>query len=199
LPSRALPSALVSLAFIGAAALLCSCRSLQADGGYRQPNPFFITDDLRLPLLDTALLDAPLDLAQNVKGSYGGKTYFLVAYAKADSGSIDMVGLDAMGTQVFDLAYAKSKGIRFFSPVGLPGSSPEYLVADFQLAYYPFAALRDALAPRGLELTESGEGSTRERRLSRAGREIVKIEYSPGLLRYENELRGYSYEIRVAE
>jgi hypothetical protein len=183
------------LAFIGAATLLCSCRSLQAGGGYRQPEPYYLTNDLKLPLLDTALLDSPLDLAQHIKGSYKGKVYFLDAYAKADAASLDMVALDAMGTQVFDLAYSKAKGIRFSSALGVSGTKPEYIVADFQLAYYPFEAVKAALATHGLDFSQRTEDGRSVRSLSFAGREIVRIETLPEGFRYDNLLRGYSYEI----
>jgi hypothetical protein len=152
-------------------------------------------DDLRLPLFDTALLDTDLDLAQHIKGSYGGKTYFLDAYAKADSKGLDMVGIDAMGTEVFDLSYAKAKGIRFSSAMGMSAVKPEYVVADFQLAYYPFNEIKSALAKYGLDFVESEELGIPVKTLSRSGRVIARIETRPTGMRYENLLRGYSYEV----
>jgi hypothetical protein len=152
-------------------------------------------DDLRLPLLDTAILGAPLQLDQRIRASYKGKVYFIDAVAKADSDSVDMVGLDALGTQLFDLSYSKTKGIRFESALGIAKARPEYIVADFQLAYYPFEAVRSALARYGLDFSSSAADGAEVRTLSRAGRAIVRIETLPAGYKYENLLRGYSYEV----
>jgi hypothetical protein len=199
LSSRAPSQAIAVLTIIGAAALLCSCTSLAASSGYRQPQPYYLADDLRLPLLDTALLGAPLDLAQHIKGSYGGKVYFLDAYSKAGPEGVDMVGLDAMGTEVFDLSYSKAKGIRFSSALGMSGVKPEYVVADFQIAYYPFEAVKVALAPYGLDFEEIESGGREAKVLTRSGREILRVESLPKGLRYANALRGYSYEVTESE
>jgi hypothetical protein len=176
-------------------ALLCSCRSLADGGSYRQPEPYYLMNDLRIPLLDTGLIGSPLDIAQHIKGSFGGKVYFLDAFVKADAHTIDMVGVDAMGTQVFDLSLSKSKGIRFSSVLGSSSIKPEYVIADFQLAYYPFEAVKTALAPYGLDFILIEEGRHRLRLLKRGEREIIRIETLPQGIRYENVLRGYSYEI----
>jgi hypothetical protein len=153
-------------------------------------------DDLPLALLDPSLLDAPLDLSQRIKGSYGGKTYFLDAYLKADDASLDIVGLDSMGTQLFDLSYVASKGIAFSSPVGMSNVRPEYIVADIQLAYYPFEEVRKTLAKQGLDFERAEVGGGSLKTLSRAGKAIVTIQYAENSLRFENLLRGYSYEVK---
>jgi hypothetical protein len=152
-------------------------------------------NDLRLPLFDTAMLGKAIELDQRIKGNYGGKLYFFDAYIRADADSLDMVGLDAMGTQIFDLAYSKTGGIRFKNALGIPTARPEYVVADFQLTYYPFDAVKAALVPYGLDFVRREEGGRALRSLFRDGREIIRIETLPRGYKYENLLRGYSYEI----
>jgi hypothetical protein len=183
---------------MGASCLLCSCGSLPAGERFRRPKPVYITDDRALPLLDTALLDRSLELSQRVKGSYGGKVYFLEVYSKADAEGLDMVGLNSLGTEVMDISYSKSKGIRLSNKLGAPGFKPEYVVADFQIAYYPFEAVRAALEPYGLDFElRVGDGSE-SRVLSRGGRVILAVERLPGGLRLTNTLRGYSYDVQEA-
>lgn len=197
--SRAPSPAIAALALIGAALLLSSCTSLSGASAYRQPQPYYLADDLKLPLLDTRLLDKPLDLSQRIKGSYGGKIYFLDAYSKAGPEGIDMVGLNAMGTEVFDLSYDRAKGIRFSSALGMAGIKPEYVLADFQIAYYPFEAVKAALAPYGLDFEKAEAGGKVAKVLYRGGREILRVDYLERGLRYVNSLRGYSYEIAESE
>lgn len=186
------------MAFICAACFLCSCRSLSGGGEYRQPSRFYIADDLALPLLDTSLLRGSLDLSQRVRGSYGGKVYFLDVLSKADSEGVDMVCLGSMGAAIMDLSYSKSKGIRFSSADGMGRIKPEYIVADFQIAYYPFDAVKAALAPYGLDYERHDRDGVPTRALSRAGKTILTIEELPDGLRLTNLLRGYSYEARAS-
>jgi hypothetical protein len=184
------------VALLGISCCLCTCRSLPAGEGYRQPKRVYVTNDLAIPLLDTALLDRSLDFSQRVKGSYGGKVYFLDVFAKADAEGIDMVGLNSLGTEVMDISYSKVKGIRLASKLGGSRFKPEYVVADFQIAYYPFEAVRAALEPYGLDFELRGDEGHETRVLSRGGKAILSVERLPEGLRIVNSLRGYSYELR---
>lgn len=190
----ALAGALVACGF-----LLTSCASLSGAQAYRQAQPYYLTDDVKLPLLDTRMLPSAREGLQHIKGSYNGKTYFIDTYVKAGPDEIDMIGLDAMGSQLFDLELARGKGIRFTSALGMTGIKPEYILADYQLAYYPFEAVRSFLAGYGFDFVQRDDAGVSERILSRKGRELLKIETLEKGLRYTNELRGYSYEITESE
>ena len=142
------------------------------------------------------MLRESLDLSQHVKGSYRGKVYFLEVCAKADSEGLDMVGLNSMGAEIMDLSYSKAKGIRLSSSLGMKSLRPEYVVADYQIAYYPFEAVKAALAPYGLDFELRELDGIATKVLSRKGRTILTVEPLPDGLRFTNVLRGYSYELR---
>jgi hypothetical protein len=136
-----------------------------------------------------------IDMAQRMEGRYRDETFFLDIFTKASGTGVDIVGLDSMGTQVFDLSYSKQNGIRMDSAFGKGRLAPEYVIADFQFAYYPFEAVRTALTARGAGFEERDENGARIRLLSWRGREILRIIRESGGLRVVNSLRGYSYTL----
>ena len=131
-----------------------------------------------------------MDNYQIVTATYGGRTYQLSAWVKADDAGLDMTLMNELGTSLGELSY-RDRTVSFSSPVFPQSIGGEYIVADFQLCFYNTPALRQALENCGLSLEETDTG----RRVLQGKNLIVEIEKSRNVVRFVNHLRGYGYTL----
>lgn len=104
---------------------------------------------------------------QMVTGSFQGQSRSMRVRVEISPERLSMIGLNHVGVPLFTLTHdgahldATMTGDNRL-PVGdgLP-VDPRYVLADFQLAFWPVEALRPALAPRGLVLEVGPDGARR--------------------------------------
>jgi hypothetical protein len=90
-------------------------------------------------------------------------------------GTMTIVGLSAMGVRIFTIKYdGQSTSVENTLPIP-PQLTPERLLADFQLVYWPLGALRPPLEAAGWKVTEPAPGT---RRLRRDDRLLVEVHYA---------------------
>jgi hypothetical protein len=161
----------------------------------RLPDPVWLTDARQISILPVAALGGRLETRQLIQGIYKGQSYAMDVVIDADAGHFSLIALNGFGTQIFDLEY-DAAGLRYESGLPIGKLKPEYLMADFQLCYFPAGALRGMLEAAGLGFDQEGQG-TRWRRTVRDGAAaIIEIERTGSELNYRNLLRGYSYHIQ---
>lgn len=151
------------------------------------------------PLLSPASFGGTARLEQVLHAAYGETEMSLVCHVSVDPAQLTVLGTTALGQRVFSLSYdgrtLKSERSSF-APKEL---QPERIVADLQLAFWPAAALKAALAGSGWSLTEPRPGL---RRLARDGRiwsetHAAGAEAPPGRLWLVNLAYGYSIDIQT--
>jgi len=126
------------------------------------------------PLIAPATLKSNRSANQIVRGAFGARemTFNCVLAVRGDT--LTVVGLTAMGVRAFTLRY-DGRQIQVDNDLPVPPQlTPERLLADIQLVFWPLDALRPALARDGWQLTEiSGT-----RRLRRGDTLVAEVHYS---------------------
>jgi hypothetical protein len=170
-----------------------SCATKAAPG---ENQPFaYLTDNSKYFLLPPNGIEKPMDMAQRISASFGGRDYFFNVWVKADETGMEMTLFNELGAGMGELSYGN--GVVHFSSSVLPGYvKPEYIVADFQLCFYEPSLLRQALKKCGLAFEiqgEPGNGIDGVRRVLKGKNLILEIETVNNVVRLVNHLRGYSY------
>ncbi|WP_010253136.1 DUF3261 domain-containing protein [Treponema primitia] len=174
---------------------LVSCATTQKPN--QNVSPVYVTNRVTYTLLSPDHIEAPLDMAQQISGVYGGQEMLLDAWVQADRGGISIALINSFGVSMGDLSFT-GDAISFSSSMFPPSFKAEYVAADFQFCFYRIDALVPAL--RGLslvvEIRDTPDGSVEVRRIFDKKKLIIEIEKKPDEVRYTNVLRGYAYTLR---
>jgi hypothetical protein len=116
------------------------------------------------PLVPPASLAADRAANQVVRGAFGEREMTFNCVLSKQGNVLTVVGLTAMGVRAFTLKYdGQTISVENNLPVP-PQLTPELLLADIQLVFWPLSALQPALAAAGWQLTEPFSGTRRLRR-----------------------------------
>jgi hypothetical protein len=156
-------------------------------------------DRARYNLLPPRDIEAPLDMAQHIRGSYGEQEFVMDAWVKADTTGVIMAFFNGFGAGMGDLSFDEG-GIAFSSAFLPQTVQGEYIMADFQLCFYRIDALAAALkrAGLGLRVETTPEGEIRTIVAAKApdnSKILITIEKSRRAVRYINHQRGYAYTL----
>lgn len=163
----------------------------------------YVTDTKTVSLLPPECMAGSMDTFQLLTGSYGTQHFALQAYTRADADGISMTLLNEMGITVATLSYTKD-GTNFQSAYMPDSIRAEYMLLDFQNAYYDADVLRDHYAANGLRFERSREGGRDYRRIYDSRKlieEIITEENTAAgtRLSVQNRLRSYRYELAELE
>ena len=172
---------------IFAAILLCFSSCASAARARESQLYVWLTNNARFFLLPPEYIETPMDNHQLMSASFGGQNFQLSAWVKADEMGIDMTMVNELGATVGELSY-RAGAVSFSSPMVPRSIGGEFIVADFQLAFYCAIALRKALESIGLFFEEAGVN----RRVFEGEMLIIDIERRPNAVMIVNHLRGYS-------
>ncbi len=186
---------LLALSIAFGAALASGCAGGPSPA--RAIRPVFLTNAKSIVLLPTQALGGTVEVRQLMEGRYGSMTYSLEAYVKAGPEEIAMVALSGFGTEVYSLTYRNS-GIEFTAVPFAGNPKPEYLVADFQLCYFPAAAVSSMVGAAGLAFTETKTDDGWRREVRDGDAVVIGVSRRGATIEFENRLRGYGYTIREA-
>jgi hypothetical protein len=159
----------------------------------------YITDERIYKLLPPAGIEAPLDMLQQVSGSYGRQEFLMNVWVRAGESGIAMSLFNSLGVGLGELSYREGD-LSFSSPVFPPSFKAEYIIADFQFCFYRIDLLSQALKAAGLTLSVSRDKTEEEgyrefRRIFQGAALLVEIEKTPARVRYINHLRNYAYTL----
>jgi hypothetical protein len=184
----------VSKRFVFARPLLILCLvSCAAKHDSSPYSPVYVTGRARYALLPPSDIEIPLDMAQQITGSYGNREFLLDSWVKADEDGITIALFNALGADMGQLSFDAAR-ISFVSSVFPPELKPEYLAADFQFCFYRVDALVQALKASGLTLIAEKDVRT----IYSGRKRIIEIVKTGETVRYTNFLRNYSYTLRGA-
>ena len=126
------------------------------------------------PLVTPAALNADHTSNQIVRGAFGAREMTVNCVLTVRGQTLTIVGLTAMGVRAFTIRY-DGQTVQVENDLPVPAQlTPERLLADVELVYWPFDALRAAFDKVGLKLTEP---FARTRRLRRGNRLIAEVHY----------------------
>ena len=126
------------------------------------------------PLVAPSTLGASRTVNQIVRGAFGEREMTINCVVTVKDGVMTIVGVSAMGIRIFTMKYdGKSTSIDNTLPI--PAQlTPERLLADFQLVFWPLEALQKPLAASGWQVSEA----TGTRRLRRDTHLVAEVHYA---------------------
>jgi hypothetical protein len=175
--------------------LFFSCSSTDLHKGELS---YFITDEKRVELLSPSLLGETRSIQQFVQGRYGDNEYSLMAVVQLKNEAIFIQGLTAMGTSLFEITYRENQ-VDYSGSNRFPQDTALYILADYQLCYYPASLLEGSLEKSGIRFEEILSSSGWERDLYDGEEKIISIRREGQMLLFTNILRNYSYNIEEAD
>ncbi len=173
---------------------------LVACSGMEQVRPVESEAGLYFQRLNPRQLGISISTEQKIDANYGDRKGTFLSAVEISPEKMTIVAATATGQRLFTL-HLSDKGKLDFDSGVLDDTTvkPEYIVADFQLIFWPAETIRAAL--QGPEWALVLKDTPRVRReLLRDGRLIVEIEYSHknpwrGGIAFRNLQRNYSLAI----
>ena len=166
--------------------------------------PVYYTDDRSVELLPTASMTETLDMPQHIAGKFtkpDGSTDSFEAdsWVRAND-SILSIMFTGFGTTLGEITYERDSVKAESSVMDVAKLKAEYLIADFQLCFYPYQALKENFEKFGFAFDETRgtaldyvrtlkDGNTLVLTAQRKGKEITLV----------NNLRHYSYSITLGD
>lgn len=172
-------------------------------------NQVRIANALVFDLLPPASFGASLVLTQAATIGFGDEQHELLFYTEISPESISMVGTLPNGTRLFSIIYdgqtITSDGARDL----LSRITPEYFLADLQLAQWPLAEVANDLAAANRcfalgSCVISETADHLQRNLNRDGQPVISIQYDAivhyqNSTSYEHNERGYRLQIETLD
>lgn len=169
--------------------------------------PIYYSDDRSVQLLPTGAMKGEIDMAQHLEGhfakadgdtsSFSGDTW-----VRANDTILSIHLFSGFGTTIAELIYAHDSVSLSSSFIDGEKMKPEYVLADFQICFYPFEALKENFEKSGFEFSEERSRSNSadfHRTLKEKGSVILWAKKSGSEIELVNELRKYRYHITLGE
>jgi hypothetical protein len=133
------------------------------------------TGDGSRPLLAPVTLGSARAVNQIVRGALGERELTMNCVVTVKDGVMSIVGLSALGVRLFTIKYdGQATTIDNALPIP-PQLTPERLLADLQLVFWPLDALKQPLATAGWQVSEPTPGT---RRLRHATQLVAEVHYA---------------------
>ena len=167
--------------------------------------PVYYSDNRSVALLPTAAMTEKLDMSQHLRGEFTQqdgslKSFEGDSWVRANDSVLSIMLFSGFGTTIAEITYGKDS-LHFESSVmDVEKMKAEYVLADFQVCFYPYKALKDNFEAAGFVFEETRgialdfvrtlkDGNTLVLTAQRKGKEITLV----------NSLRHYSYHITLGE
>ena len=187
---------------LACALLLVSCSRSNVKPGTA---PVYYSDSRSVALLPTSAMTEKLDMPQHLRGEFtqqdgSMKSFEGDSWVRANDSVLSIMLFSGFGTTIAEITYGKDS-LHFESSVmDVEKMKAEYVLADFQVCFYPYKALKDNFEAAGFVFEEARgpapdfvrtlkDGNTLVLTAQRKGKEITLV----------NNLRHYSYHITLGE
>lgn len=151
-----------------------------------------------LPLLSSASLGQSIAAVQRFSGTYNGQQYVMLFQVEVEANRLAMVASTVSGSTLFSFVDQRGEQSSTVSALLPSQTSPRFVVADFQLAFWPLQVIEQALEHSDYHIKLLDHG----RQLWRAGELTATIRYShsdpwQGQVNFEHHLSGYQYKVET--
>ena len=146
-----------------------------------------------------------IDMPQRIEGNFvkpdgSNDSFEADSWVRANDSVLSITLFTGFGTTLGEITYASDSVKAESSVMDVAKLKTEYLVADFQICFYPFDALRKNFEQAGFAFSETRSGDADfVRTLSDNGKTILTTRKSGREIHLENVLRRYSYHITLGE
>jgi len=187
--------------------IACFCSCLLLAGCHKslvKPGsaPVFYSDSRSVELLPTTAMKTPMDMPQHLEGTFikadGSETHFDGdTWVRANDSILTVILFGGFGTTIAELTYVGDSVSFESSVMDVNKMKAEYVLADLQVCFYPFEALKENFEQSGFGFSEEKNGDDFVRTLSESGKTILKVEKKGSEINLVNELRRYKYHITL--
>lgn len=151
-----------------------------------------------LPLLSAASLGQSIAAVQRFRGTYNGQQHVMLFQVEVEPNRLAMVASTASGSTLFSFVDQQGKQSSTVSVLLPSQTNPRFVVADFQLAFWPLKTIEQALSASAYHIKPTDLG----RQLWRADELIATIRYShldpwQGQVSFEHHSNGYRYQVET--
>ena len=180
--------------------------------------PVYYSDNRSVALLPTAAMTEKLDMPQHLRGEFTQqdgslKSFEGDSWVRANDTTLSIMLFSGFGTTIAEITYGKDS-VHFESSVmDVEKMKAEYVLADFQVCFYPYKALKDNFEEAGFVFEESRGGSNGDtnggandgtaldyvRTLKDGNTLVLTAERKGKEITLVNSLRHYSYHITLGE
>jgi hypothetical protein len=152
-------------------ALLCGCVQPRTKSEFTS-----VSTDSR-PLVAPGALNAERAANQVVHGAFGAREMTFNCVLSVRNETVTVIGLTALGVRAFTVRYDGNQ-VEVENELPVPSQlTPERLLADIQLVFWPYTALQSVLEKAGWQITEP---FLHTRRLRRGDQLIAEVHYDGG-------------------
>ena len=191
-----------SILFCATLLLLVACHNTHQVPG---TSPVFYSDGRAVSLLPTSAMTLRIDMPQRIEGNFvkpdgSNDSFEADSWVRANDSVLSITLFTGFGTSLGEITYDSYSVKAESSVMDVAKLKTEYLVADFQICFYPFDALRKNFEQAGFAFSETRSGDADfVRTLSDNGKTILTARKSGREIHLENVLRRYSYHITLGE
>ena len=172
--------------------LFFSCQSTK--GGGEALNPVFITNSKKVYPLPTSCIEEPFEAEVIFTGTFASERFSAFSYLSSSAQELSILLFNDFGVSMGELLYNGSEA-RLNSAYFSNALKAEYVVLDFQNAFYPLPALEKLYKSIGLIFESDSTTSGQTRRLRNKNNIIEEIVISKEKISIKNALRGYTYDL----
>lgn len=183
------------LAIISVSSIFTSCVTVKKLPGLEK---IYVTNTKQINLLPTECITTPVESIMQLNIAFEEKSFSVLTYIQADENILFMELMNdfmiSMGTLEYD-----GSSINFDCAVFPSSLKPEYIINDFQNAYYSSAELKKNLNASHLIFEEETTGEITKRSIKDNSKLVEEITISPESVTIKNYLRSYEYTLFSAE
>lgn len=183
------------LAIILSASVFTSCATVKKLPGLEK---IYVTNTKQINLLPTEYIAQPLDSILQLNITFEENSFSVLTYIQADENILFMELMNdfmiSMGTLEYD-----GSSIQFDCAAFPSSLKPEYIINDFQNAYYSAEELKKNLNASRLIFEETAEGEVTKRFVKDNSKVIEEITITAESVTIKNYLRNYEYTLFSAE
>ncbi len=183
------------LAIILSASVFTSCATVKKLPGLEK---VYVTNTKQINLLPTECIAQPLDSIMQLNITFEENSFSVLTYIQADENILFMELMNdfmiSMGTLEYD-----GSSIQFDCAAFPSSLKPEYIINDFQNAYYSAGELKKNLNASRLIFEETAEGEVTKRFVKDNSKVIEEITITAESVTIKNYLRNYEYTLFSAE
>lgn len=183
---------LLSGLIISALLLSVSCKSTKAASGSKV-GKVYVTNTKPIKILGPEYIAKEIDDMYAFMVTFGSEAFGAVTYIQADKSGMYIDIMNDFGTSMGTLTYEPGN-VDLDCALIPPKLKGEYIINDFQLAFYEEEAVRDNLKKYKLDfVVEKNEKGETVKSVYSGNKLIEEVLIDAGSITIRNILRGYSF------
>lgn len=182
---------LLSFCIIVSVALLVSCATVKPVNNLSK---VFVTNTKQINLLPPEAIETTIDDMMQLSGDFGDVSFALITLVQADENGLYFSLMNDFGTDMGTISYDGIDAIAD-TPILPPKLKVEYILNDFQNAFYKPEELKKNLNKSKLDFSVEKDGEKEVRRVLNNGKVIEEVTVTAEGALINNLLRGYSFSL----